>query len=103
MSYVGLFCFNRTLGCLIMGSLIGDGVAPLFGKYYGKRRFGPFAGQSSTKSIEGSFGMFIGAIIGAWGMQVGQNEPERRGLSEATTLEGLAALVISPVQHKLTT
>ena len=49
-----------------MASLgIGDGLAPLIGKYYGRMRYRfPL---STTKSIEGSFfGVFLGSIGGAY-------------------------------------
>ncbi len=54
------------LGALLMASLgIGDGIAPLIGRYYGniEYRF-PLGGK---KSVEGSFfGVFLGTVGGSY-------------------------------------
>ena len=99
MCYVGAFCFNREVGVAIMGALVGDGVAPLFGSRLGRHWFGPFPGQSSRKSIEGSLGVFLGTVAGTGVMlsflQVADNGIE---LLNLVKLGGLVTVVeaISP-------
>lgn len=64
MIYLGTQMFMTVEGVLIISALgIGDGLAPIIGRYYGniKYRF-PLGGQ---KSVEGSFfGLFLGTIGG---------------------------------------
>jgi len=66
MIYCGTTKFMTIEGALLMASLgIGDGIAPIIGRYYGniKYRF-PFSG---TKSLEGSiFGVLLGSIFGSY-------------------------------------
>jgi len=66
MMWLGTSKFMTMEGAILMGALgIGDGIAPLIGKYHGhmKYRF-PF---SSEKSIEGSFfGVFLGTVGGCY-------------------------------------
>ena len=65
MCYLGLFKFMTLDGCIIMAATgIGDGIAPLVGKFYGSHKYRlPFGGQ---KSLEGSFfGVFMGTLIGS--------------------------------------
>lgn len=66
MIYCGMTKFMTIEGALLMASLgIGDGIAPIIGRYYGniKYRF-PLGGE---KSVEGSFfGVFLGSIGGSY-------------------------------------
>lgn len=66
MMYCGTTKFMTIEGALLMASLgIGDGIAPIIGRYYGhiKYRF-PLGGE---KSVEGSFfGVFLGTVGGGY-------------------------------------
>mmetsp|Transcript_17076 Transcript_17076/g.24155 ORF Transcript_17076/g.24155 Transcript_17076/m.24155 type:complete len:163 (-) Transcript_17076:470-958(-) len=66
MMWVGVSKFMSTEGALIMAALgIGDGIAPVIGKYYGRIRFR--LPMSTEKSLEGSiFGVFFGTIGAAY-------------------------------------
>mmetsp|Transcript_21333 Transcript_21333/g.31366 ORF Transcript_21333/g.31366 Transcript_21333/m.31366 type:complete len:220 (+) Transcript_21333:279-938(+) len=64
MMYVGTQLFMTLEGAILVAALgIGDGVAPIIGKYYGNISYRlPLCGR---KSIEGSFfGVFLGTIGG---------------------------------------
>lgn len=66
MMWIGTQKFMTLEGSILVAALgIGDGLAPIIGRYYGnlKYRF-PMSGQ---KSIEGSFfGVFLGTIGGIY-------------------------------------
>ena len=58
MTIVGLFLFRQNIACLIMAAVgVGDGIAPLVGGRFGRHKY-------STKSYEGSLGVFVGTLIG---------------------------------------
>ena len=60
------FKCHLLLGALLMASLgIGDGIAPLIGRYYGNIQYRfPLGGK---KSVEGSFfGVFLGTVGGSY-------------------------------------
>jgi phytol kinase len=66
MMYCGTTKFMTIEGALLMASLgIGDGIAPIVGRYYGNIRYRfPLGGE---KSVEGSFfGVFLGTIGGSY-------------------------------------
>ena len=57
MEFIGIFYFMRLEGILTMAALgWGDGLAPVFGKYYGKNKYSVFGNE---KSLQGSLAMFI--------------------------------------------
>ncbi len=63
MNTLGIFFFMQYAAVITMAILgWGDGLAPVFGKYYGKHKYRLLGNE---KSIEGSLGMFIFSIIGA--------------------------------------
>jgi len=65
MMYCGTTKFMTMEGALLMASLgIGDGIAPIIGRYYGhiKYRF-PLGGE---KSVEGSFFGVLGTVGGSY-------------------------------------
>lgn len=63
MDTLGILFFMKYSAVVTMAVLgWGDGLAPLFGKYYGRRKYRLFGNE---KSIEGSLGMFIFSIIGS--------------------------------------
>jgi Dolichol kinase len=66
MMWVGTQQFMTKEGAILVAALgIGDGIAPIVGKYYGNLKYRlPLGGQ---KSIEGSlFGVFLGSIVGCY-------------------------------------
>mmetsp|Transcript_700 Transcript_700/g.1229 ORF Transcript_700/g.1229 Transcript_700/m.1229 type:complete len:253 (+) Transcript_700:66-824(+) len=66
MMWVGTQQFMTKEGAILIAALgIGDGIAPIVGKYYGHLKYRlPMGGQ---KSIEGSlFGVFLGTVIGCY-------------------------------------
>ncbi len=64
MLIIMTFLGYRTLpGAVAVASVgFGDGVAPIFGKYWGRHRY-RIVGRE--KSVEGSFGVFLGTFIAA--------------------------------------
>lgn len=63
MNTLGIFFFMQYSAVVTMAVLgWGDGLAPLFGKYYGKHKY-KLLGKEKT--VEGSLGMLIFGIIGA--------------------------------------
>jgi len=63
MNTLGIFFFMQYSAVVTMAILgWGDGLAPLFGKYYGKHKY-KLLGREKT--LEGSLGLFIFGIIGA--------------------------------------
>ncbi len=57
MEFIGIFYFMDLKGILVMAALgWGDGLAPVFGKYYGKNKYSIFGNE---KSVQGSLAMFI--------------------------------------------
>ncbi len=63
MDVLGVFFFMKYSAVVTMAILgWGDGLAPVFGKYYGKRKYRLLGNE---KSVEGSLGMFIFGIIGS--------------------------------------
>jgi phytol kinase len=66
MNIVGIWCFQKEEGIVIMACLgFGDGVAPLTGGYFpiGKYRMYPF-GPTDEKTLLGSLGFFVSSIVG---------------------------------------
>jgi len=65
MMWLGTSKFMTMEGAILMAALgIGDGIAPLIGKHYGRIRYRfPF---SSEKTVEGSFGVFLGTVGGCY-------------------------------------
>jgi dolichol kinase len=66
MMWVGTQQFMTKEGAIHVAALgIGDGIAPIVGKYYGNLKYRlPLGGQ---KSIEGSFfGVFLGTLLGCF-------------------------------------
>jgi len=62
MEILGIFFFMKFSAVAAMAVLgWGDGLAPLFGKYYGKHKY-KLIGREKT--IEGSIGMFLFGYIG---------------------------------------
>jgi len=68
MIWIGISEFMTTRGAIIMAILgIGDGIAPLVGKYFGRFRYRLPLFFTSTKSFEGSFfGVFLGSLVGSY-------------------------------------
>lgn len=66
MCYCGTTKFMTIEGVLLMASLgIGDGIAPIIGRYYGNIKYRIPLG--SKKSLEGSFfGVMLGTIGGSY-------------------------------------
>mmetsp|Transcript_9289 Transcript_9289/g.16842 ORF Transcript_9289/g.16842 Transcript_9289/m.16842 type:complete len:178 (+) Transcript_9289:628-1161(+) len=66
MNWLGLFHFMSEEAAIIMAALgMGDGIAPLIGKYYGKHSYR--MPLSSKKTLEGSIGgVFLGTIGGVY-------------------------------------
>jgi dolichol kinase len=66
MNWLGLFHFMSEEAAIIMAALgMGDGIAPLVGKYYGKHWYR--MPLSSKKTLEGSIGgVFLGTIGGVY-------------------------------------
>ncbi len=63
MDVLGIFFFMKYSAVVTMAILgWGDGLAPVFGKYYGKRKYELLGNE---KSFEGSLGMLIFGIIGS--------------------------------------
>jgi len=63
MDTLGVLFFMKYSAVVTMAILgWGDGLAPLFGKYFGRRKYRLLGNE---KSVEGSLGMFIFGIIGA--------------------------------------
>jgi len=63
MEFIGVFYFMRIEGVVTMAALgWGDGLAPLFGKYYGRYKYHILGNE---KSIQGSLAMFLFTIVGA--------------------------------------
>ena len=63
MEFIGIFYFMKLEGVLTMAALgWGDGLAPVFGKYYGKTKYSVWGNE---KSLQGSLAMLIFTIIGA--------------------------------------
>lgn len=66
MVWLGLTQFMTMEGAIIMGAVgMGDGLAPLMGKYFGRTKYRvPFGNE---KSLEGSIlGVFLGTISGSY-------------------------------------
>jgi len=65
MMWLGLCKYMTVEGVVIMAALgIGDGIAPIVGKYYGRMRY-TLHPLATEKSVEGSFfGVFLGTIMG---------------------------------------
>jgi len=66
MTWLGLFRFMTLDATVIMAALgIGDGIAPLVGKKWGKHTYDVLGG--TPKTIEGSIGgVFCGTILGCY-------------------------------------
>ncbi|WP_455140102.1 diacylglycerol/polyprenol kinase family protein [Candidatus Hodarchaeum mangrovi] len=63
MIIAGTFLFGTYVGMLMMAIVgWGDGIAPYFGKRFGKRKYKTLGRE---KSLEGSFGVFLFSIIGS--------------------------------------
>lgn len=61
MEFVGIFLFMDIKGVVTMAALgWGDGLAPVFGKYYGNKKYSVMGNE---KSIQGSLAMFIFSFI----------------------------------------
>ena len=61
MEFVGIFLYMDIKGVVTMAALgWGDGLAPLFGKYYGSKKYSVFGNE---KSLQGSLAMFFFAFI----------------------------------------
>lgn len=85
MIYCGLFQFRTSTGTYIMAAVgFGDGVAPLFGKLF---PFGAYPTFQGTKTLSGSFGMFISTVFGILVL--------RHGLGTPATLEWPRIFAIS--------
>lgn len=62
MMVCGLQFYRKPCGTYIMGSLVGDGLAPLVGKRYPKGAYKTYGGE--TKTVSGSLGMWVGSVLG---------------------------------------
>ncbi|MGQ4891800.1 MAG: diacylglycerol/polyprenol kinase family protein [Candidatus Njordarchaeia archaeon] len=61
MEFIGIFLYMDIKGVVAMAALgWGDGLAPLFGKYYGAKKYSIFGNE---KSLQGSLAMFFFAFI----------------------------------------
>ena len=70
MVMVGYYLFQQPVSCLIMGAVgVGDGIAPLVGKKYGKTKL------YGEKTLEGSLGTFVGTIIGYYAYSMALSSP----------------------------
>lgn len=70
MVIVGLYLFQQPVSCLIMGAVgVGDGIAPLVGKRYGKTKI------YGEKTLEGSLGTFVGTIVGYYAYSMVLSSP----------------------------
>ena len=67
MILCSLYEFKKPAGVYINGGLLGDGVAPLFGKRFPWGRYPTYGGD--TKTISGSIGMFLGSSLGCIGIK----------------------------------
>ncbi|CAB9499107.1 Probable phytol kinase [Seminavis robusta] len=63
MLFCGLYEFRTTVGTYIMGSLVGDGIAPVVGKRWPIGKY-PTMGRNEYKTLSGSLGMFVGCMVG---------------------------------------
>lgn len=66
MMYVGINFFMTVEGAILCAALgIGDGIAPIIGRYYGNLKYRFPLGD--RKSLEGSlYGVFLGTIVGCY-------------------------------------
>lgn len=65
MQYVGLQCFETSLGITIMACLgYGDGLAPLVGTYMPFGRYPTFPFRGETKTLSGSLAFWAASILG---------------------------------------
>lgn len=65
MTWVGLFRFMTIEACVLMAALgIGDGIAPLIGKRWGKHCY--HVPMGTVKTLEGSLAVFGGTILGCY-------------------------------------
>jgi phytol kinase len=65
MLFCGLHEFRTPIGTYIMGSLVGDGIAPLVGTRWPLGKYPTFSGRRGEfKTLTGSLGMFLGSLVG---------------------------------------
>ena len=65
MTWIGLFEYMTIEATVIMAALgIGDGIAPLFGKRWGKHCYQ--VPRGTVKTLEGSLAVFCGTIAGCY-------------------------------------